>query len=141
MIAPDKIAEVMGLSTDDIRSLTDLSEIVSVGLPKSALEHCVEYLEHHGLSKREILTSIIPSATYSRRETNLTPDESERVERLARVVATALFVLDDREDARRFLTSPHPLLKDKSPVEVARTELGARQVEELLWKIFYGLPV
>jgi uncharacterized protein (DUF2384 family) len=32
-------------------------------------------------------------------------------------------------------------LKGETPLEVARTELGARRVEDLLDKLFYGLPV
>jgi uncharacterized protein (DUF2384 family) len=36
----------------------------------------------------------------------LSPAESERTERLARVVATAEDVWQDREQARRFLTTP-----------------------------------
>jgi uncharacterized protein (DUF2384 family) len=32
------------------------------------------------------------------------------------------------------------LLEGRTPLEVAFTELGARRVEELLWKLFYGLP-
>ena len=31
------------------------------------------------------------------------------------------------------------MLQDQSPLEVSMTELGARRVEELLWKLYYGL--
>ena len=34
----------------------------------------------------------------------------------------------------------HPELEGRAPLELALTELGARRVEELLWKLFYGLP-
>jgi uncharacterized protein (DUF2384 family) len=34
----------------------------------------------------------------------------------------------------------HPLLDGRTPLDVAMTELGARRVEELLWKLFYGVP-
>jgi putative toxin-antitoxin system antitoxin component (TIGR02293 family) len=56
------------------------------------------------------------------------------------VMANAEYVWDDREDARRFLTTPHPALRHKTPIDAAMTELGARQVEELLGQIFHGLP-
>jgi putative toxin-antitoxin system antitoxin component (TIGR02293 family) len=49
-------------------------------------------------------------------------------------------VWDDEADAREFLNTPHPLLDERAPLDVAMTELGARRVEELLWQLFYGLP-
>ena len=38
------------------------------------------------------------------------------------------------------MSKPHRELNDGTPLEAARTELGARRVEELLEKLFYGLP-
>jgi uncharacterized protein (DUF2384 family) len=35
---------------------------------------------------------------------------------------------------------PHPELGGKTPIEAASTELGARQVEEILDWLFYGVP-
>jgi putative toxin-antitoxin system antitoxin component (TIGR02293 family) len=71
----------------------------------------------------------------------LSSQESERVERLARVYATALDVWGDEEDARRFLFAPHALLNEQKPIDMAFNELGARQVEQILEKLRYGLPV
>jgi putative toxin-antitoxin system antitoxin component (TIGR02293 family) len=48
---------------------------------------------------------------------------------------------DDREQAREWMSKPHRELNDQTPLEVARTELGARRVEDLLDKLFFGLPV
>jgi uncharacterized protein (DUF2384 family) len=47
-------------------------------------------------------------------------------------------VLDD--EARRFLHAPHPELGGRTPIEAAATEQGAREVEAILWKAFYGIP-
>ena len=66
-------------------------------------------------------------------------DEPEKIERLARVCATALYIWDDESLAREFLNTPHPLLDERSPLDVAMTEAGARRVEELLWQLFYGV--
>ncbi len=35
---------------------------------------------------------------------------------------------------------PHPELNRRTPLDAALTELGARQVEQLLERIFYGVP-
>ena len=140
MIAAERIAEVLGLEST-IHSLHDLSSAVLEGLPKSTLRTCVQRVLSNPQEQKQIMYKIVPEATYKRRRDRLKLEESEHTERLARTIATTEYVWDDREEARRFLTTPHPELDGKRPIDAAYTELGARQVEELLWKIFYGLPV
>ncbi len=60
---------------------------------------------------------------------------------MARVLASAEYVWDDREQAREWMSKPHRELEDQTPLEVAGTELGARRVEDLLKKLFFGLPL
>ena len=139
MITARKIADVMGLKKP-VRTLHELTEIVSRGLPKSALRHCVARVVSSPKEQREVMCRIVPAATYKRREQNLKPEESEKTERLARVIATAEHIWGDAEEVKRFLARPHPELNGKTPLEASHAELGARQVEELLWKLFYGLP-
>ena len=139
LVSPEAIAEVMGLQPVP-HTLAELEARVREGLPKSALRAGVEHATGSADARRALLAQIIPEATYKRRRDRLTRDESEKAERLARVVATAAYVWDDPDDAREFLGTPHPLLEGRVPLDVALTELGARRVEELLWKLFYGLP-
>jgi putative toxin-antitoxin system antitoxin component (TIGR02293 family) len=138
MVSPAKIAKVMGLPAK-VRSIDDLSAVVSNGLPKSALKTSVARVFPEGREQTAIIYRVIPEATYKRRREVLKADESERTERLARVIATAEYVWNDAAEARRFLTTPHPQLKSQKPIEIALTELGARRVEELLWKLYYGI--
>ena len=138
MVSPARIAAVMGLR-GKVRSLGDLSSAVRDGLPKSALKASVARVFPDGAEQTTMLYRIIPEATYKRRREHLKMDESERTERLARVIATAEYVWDDTVEARRYLTTPHAQLDRQTPVEVALSELGARRVEELLWKLYYGL--
>ncbi|HEY2016556.1 MAG TPA: antitoxin Xre/MbcA/ParS toxin-binding domain-containing protein, partial [Bryobacteraceae bacterium] len=74
------------------------------------------------------------------RRERLSSAESERTERLARVVAMAEDVWGNREQARRFLTTPHAEIANRTPIDAALTELGARQAEEVMSRILYGLP-
>ena len=140
LVSPQRIAAVMGLPLR-IRSLNELADAVRSGLPKSALRASASKLFKGAAAQTDLIHRVVPEATLKRRKDLLKPDESERTEWLARVIATAEYVWDDEEDARRFLTTPHSELAGKRPVDVALTELGARQIEELLWKLFYGLPV
>ena len=144
MIHAEKIAEMLGgerILKRKVRSLADLQETVSAGLPKTALRHCVSHVLPNPREARNFLYKVIPEATYKRRRSVLKLMESERTERLARVVAAAEHVWDDTDESREFLISTHPLLGGKAPIDLARTELGARRVEELLESIFHGLPV
>lgn len=144
MIDPTRIASILGgepLLKRRVRSLNDLQRAVAEGLPKASLVRTVRHVLRDSSEARQVIARIVPPATFKRRKTVLKPEESEKVERLARVIATAEEVWDDQDDARQFLTSPHPLLENERPVDVAQTELGARRVEELLWQLMHGLPV
>src|SRR4030067_2607735 len=105
MITARKIADVMGLKRP-VRTLHELTEIVSHGLPKSALRHCVARVVSSPKEQREVMCRIVPAATYKRREQNLKPGEGRKPERLARVIATAEHVWGDAEEAKRFLGKP-----------------------------------
>lgn len=142
MVKPDQIAEVMGgtaILGHTIHSLRDLELTVSTGLPKRALRLAVERVYPARSDARRALFRVVPEATYKRR-TRLSPTESERTERLARVIAAAEHVWGARDSAREWLTRPHPELGDRTPLDAALSEVGARQVEELLDRILYGIP-
>jgi putative toxin-antitoxin system antitoxin component (TIGR02293 family) len=143
MIAANRIAEVMGgaqVLGRRFGSVYALSEAVSKGLPKGALRQTAGRVFEAKTDQRQLMNRIVPEATFKRRRDRLSAAESERTERVARVMATAEYVWGDRADARRFLTTPHPALRGRTPLDTAMTELGARYVEEILDKIFYGLP-
>jgi len=140
MIAPESVADILGLQAS-IRSVSELEAAVSAGLPKRSLENLSSrlYLDRRIASAYKF--KIVPQATWKRRGKRLSVEESERTERLARVLAQAEYVWDDREQAREWMSKPHRELQESTPLDAARTELGARRVEDLLDKLFYGLPV
>ena len=123
-----------------VTSLLELNDAVERGLPKATLRIVVQHVFPDASEQRAMMHRIVPEATYKRRRERLSPAESERTERLARVVAIAEDVWQDREQSRRFLTTPHPEIGGKTPVDAALTELGARQAEEVMARIVYGLP-
>jgi putative toxin-antitoxin system antitoxin component (TIGR02293 family) len=143
MIAVTRIADVLGgqhILGRRLGSLGALNDAVAEGLPKAALRQTASRIFTGKMEQRRLMNRIVPEATFKRRRNRLNATESARTERIARVVADAEYVWDDRDDARRFLTTPHPALRGRSPLDTAMTELGARQVEEILGKIFHGLP-
>jgi putative toxin-antitoxin system antitoxin component (TIGR02293 family) len=140
MISSIHVARILGLGAS-VRSMSDLRRAIARGLPKRALGSVVSYVVTDAEEATRLKNRLVPPATYKRRTATLKPDESERVERLARVMALAEDAFGTADDARRFLGAPHPELGGERPIDVAQTELGARQVEEVLWRMEYGLPV
>ncbi len=138
VVEPGKIAQVLGLRRR-VTSFEQLEQQVEAGLPKASLGAVARYVYGNSTDATALMQRVIPAATFHRRGEVLKPQEGERVERLARVIATAEYVWNSADDARTFLSSAHALLRGRRPIEVALTELGARRVENLLWSLFYGV--
>jgi putative toxin-antitoxin system antitoxin component (TIGR02293 family) len=83
--------------------------------------------------------SVVPKTTLERREGKLSPHESERTERVARLFVHARRALGTEAEAREFMTTPHPELDRRSPFEAAKTDLGTRRAEQILNALEYGL--
>lgn len=143
MGAVERVAEVLGGSAvlhDTVRTWGDLDRIVRAGLPKRSLQLVARRVVEPGTSATAFVYRVVPSATFKRRS-RLTPDESQRTERVARIVALAEWLLGNADDTRAFLNRPHPLLDGETPLDLARTDLGARRVEHVLHAIAHGLPL
>ncbi|MEX2148684.1 MAG: antitoxin Xre/MbcA/ParS toxin-binding domain-containing protein [Steroidobacteraceae bacterium] len=138
-VPADRVARILGLRPH-VRSIADIAEAVESGLPKHSLERVVERSGIQGPARVRLMHRVVPAATWKRRQ-RLKLVESERTERLARVIALAEMLWDDDSEAKRFLATPHPELGRRKPIEVALTELGARQVEDVVMRALYGLPV
>jgi len=69
----------------------------------------------------------------------LSPVESDRVYRFARIIALAEDVFEDKEEALEWLKSPQYGLGGLVPFDMLQTDAGAREVEELLVRIDYGI--
>ncbi|HXE57009.1 MAG TPA: antitoxin Xre/MbcA/ParS toxin-binding domain-containing protein [Gemmatimonadales bacterium] len=135
-----KVSAALGLPTS-VRTPADLDQAVRAGLPYRSLVRLAKRFGEGNAAR--VYRLVAPRQTLKRREAagRLKPDESERLERLARLLALAEQVWESEERARGFMTAPHPRLDHRSPLELAATELGARRVEELLWNLEYSLPV
>lgn len=143
-IKASAVAKIMGGERTlhrRVRTLDQLREVVEIGLPVEALDRTVEHLAGVGAEANELRYRIVPKTTLQRRRTHLTPEESERLERLARMTALAEDVWENDALAHEFLRSAQPQLGGARPVDLARTDLGTRQVEELLYALEYSLPV
>lgn len=96
------------------------------------------------LPARTLLQAVaIPERTLARRKESgrFEPGETDRLVRVARVVARALELFEGSADAARdWLTSPVIALGGRAPIEFASTEVGAIEVERLIGRLAHGLP-
>ncbi len=83
----------------------------------------------------------ISKATLQRRKIQgrFDPAESDRLLRFARLMGIAVKVMESKESARRWMNSPQRGLGGATPLDYAGTEIGAREVEDLLGRIEYGV--
>ena len=81
----------------------------------------------------------IPNLQPSRYSIRLNADEISGLASLFRK-AIDLFHGDD-ESAMRWLKSPRPALGGETPLELAKTDIGARQVETLIEQVRHGVFV
>lgn len=115
---------------------------VQAGLPYRAMEHLRRNLDLP-MSRLAELVDIRPR-TLSRRkeEGRLEPDESDRLLRASRVFGRALELFEgDAVEARAWLERPQRALGSAVPLDLLRTELGAREVENLIGRLEHGVFV
>lgn len=124
-----------------VRTVDDLRRAVEGGLSREAFEQTVHRVFGKGSAANEFKHHMVPKTTLQRRGRRLSVRESERLERLARMTALAEEVWEVPALAHEFLTNPQPQLGGERPVDLTRSDLGTRQVEELLFKLEYSLPV
>lgn len=120
-------------------SVSKLIESLKAGLPVHELDDLRLYLD---LPMERLVPMLgISKATLHRRKNagRLDAAESDRVVRFAMLLGRAAAVMESLEDGRRWLTSPQVGLGGAVPLEYAETEVGAREVENLLGRIEYGV--
>lgn len=86
---------------------------------------------------------MVSTRTLDRRkkEKTLPPDESERSYRVARLTDRAYQIFKDEDEVARWFSESNFALGSKKPIELAKTEPGARLVEQLLGRIEHGITV
>jgi putative toxin-antitoxin system antitoxin component (TIGR02293 family) len=117
-----------------------LIQIMEVGLPVNELDDLQQSL---AVSVEKLAEMVgISKATFHRHKGSdgkLELVTADRVVRYARLMGKANEVFDDEEDARKWLKSPQIGLSGAIPLDYAKTEIGAREVENLLGRIEYGV--
>ncbi len=112
---------------------------VQMGLPMFELDRLQALL---GMPMDSLAPKLgLSRATFHRRrqEGRLDPSESDKVVRYARLFGKAREIFKTDDQARDWLTSPQYGLGGVVPIDMAQTEVGAREVENLLTRIDYSV--
>jgi putative toxin-antitoxin system antitoxin component (TIGR02293 family) len=131
-----RVQEMLGVAR--LRSDQDLVKLVEDRLPTGA----IEALRRSGLTDGEIYSLIVPRRTLTHRRARreaLSREESDRAVRLARIAALGEQVFGHNERAWRWLRAAKRQFHDRTPLQLTATEVGARLVEELLYRIDEGM--
>jgi putative toxin-antitoxin system antitoxin component (TIGR02293 family) len=135
---PYYYVKLLGLEVDDPLKLVAR---VQKGLPYGALER---FLRNTALSIIDLAQIVrIPVRTLMRRKAQrrLQPDESDRLLRASRIFGRALELFEgDIAAARRWLSTPLPAFGGARPIAVASTDVGAREVDNLIGRLEHGIP-
>ena len=112
---------------------------IKSGLPYRSLE---SVRERFHLSLPETAAVLhVPLRTLARRRLGrkLDAHESDRLYRLARIAAHAVVVFGTDEKAATWLRRPNRALNHEAPIQILDTDEGARQVDDVLGRIEYGV--
>lgn len=118
----------------------EMAALVLDGLPSSVVKRISAFL---GIRARKVGSIVrISERTLDRRLKSRVPlklDESERVARLMRLISVAVSTLESKDYAREWLQRPLRELGGRTPLQLAETEPGSREVERVLGRIEHGI--
>lgn len=112
---------------------------VKAGIPARSFNDLAGIL---GVSEAALAAVVgISTSTLMRRKRtgHFTPEEGEHIVRVACLLELATQTFGELESARDWLRRENLSLAGKTPLSYADTEIGAREVENLLGRILYGV--
>lgn len=121
-----------------IRDGIGLAQAVRRGLPVGAVEHM---LATGRLTLAEVDKVVLPRKTLANRRKvgTLTAEQSDRLVRVARMLAMAEETFGNKDKAAAWLRRPTTALGGERPLSLLDTDEGAREVEILLGRISHGI--
>jgi putative toxin-antitoxin system antitoxin component (TIGR02293 family) len=147
----ETVASILGGEKElgqKIHASIDFDALIRKGIPSRAMYHVKKEFR----LTDEVLALIIGASlrTIARRrrvagvghdtsKDRLSPIESDRLYRFARIIALAENVFENRKDALEWLNSAQHGLGGVVPFKMLQTDAGAREVEELLIRLEYGV--
>ena len=135
-----RLAELLGTRGNEVRETGSWHDRILGGLEFDAVESVKAHL---GLTDSEVARLLgIGEATLRRGRASgaaLDPATSDRLYRLAKMLAVAEEVLESAENGAAWMRRPQPGLGGRVPLDMLVTQAGAEQVETLLRRIDFAV--
>jgi putative toxin-antitoxin system antitoxin component (TIGR02293 family) len=137
---PNVIAVLGGPQVFGTRAArVDLLEEVERGLPRRAYEAVSAALELTPVEEDRLLQVSLRTRARWKRRARLDAATSDRLMRLARILALAVMVLESRENAVAWLREPSDVLGGRSPLAAVVSDPGAEKVSNMLYQMEHGV--
>jgi putative toxin-antitoxin system antitoxin component (TIGR02293 family) len=136
------LLEILSGDSGSYRSVEDSLELhqrVREGLPFESFESLRSHLDSTQSEMADLLLISLKTIQRRKKEKRLTPEESDRLARVARVLARASVLFGDEEKALLWLRSPLPALGGRLPWDYLDTDIGVERIEDLLGRIAHGV--
>ena len=136
-VTPNGVLQIAGKA---VKKPNDLADLVRRGLPANSVTELAARLDLGTTILSQKLG--IPQRTLTRRLSHgsrLIAAESDRTVRLARAYAHSVEMIGEEEKAVASLEAPNHALAGKRPLDQVDTDVGAREVEDILGRIAYGV--
>ncbi|HEY3935006.1 MAG TPA: antitoxin Xre/MbcA/ParS toxin-binding domain-containing protein [Gemmatimonadales bacterium] len=142
---PSSIAAFLGgrrVLRETVTTDLQLAELVRAGLPAQSLDHVLDELSPAVAPQADIYRVVGNIRTLQRKRTahtRLSPDESDRLARLARIVVRAGDALGSAPVAYHWLAKANRALGGSTPLSLLDSDAGTLAVEQVLGRIEHGV--
>lgn len=133
-----EILQLMGINLKEVDPIT-LDRLIRKGLPHTSFNRIKTLF---GLSSDALAHAVgLNGRAYSFMESagRLPLVASDRLYRIARILAIAITLFNDKDSAVGWLLQPQIGLRGEKPFDLILTEPGSKEVEALLGRIEHGV--
>jgi len=133
-------AQVSDILKINVTSYSDCDQLIREGIPWESVSEVKKSLKLKDEEVARILDMSERTLSRLRRsKKRLSASAGDRLYRLIRIFSLAREVFEDDKAARDWLQQPQVGLGGRIPLDFIRTEAGAREVEDLLGRMEYGI--
>lgn len=122
-----------------VRSDLELADLIHDGFPVASVD---AVLASGLLHPDELYELVVPRRTLAHRKEKqgtLSPDQSDRLARVVRMLTRAEEALGDRAKATRWMRKGNRALGGRRPIDLLESDAGSRMVERVLGRIEHGV--
>jgi putative toxin-antitoxin system antitoxin component (TIGR02293 family) len=140
LVTPNIIEVLGGPQVFGVRAArVDLLEEVERGLPMRAYDAVSEALDLTPVEEDRLFQVSLRTRARWKRRARLDAATSDRLVRLARILALAVLVLESRANAVAWLREPSDALGGRSPLAAVASDPGAEKVSNMLYQMEHGI--